>query len=144
MKVAVLALMAVLAFAVPATAGADDAQGPACADVIGGGGNFVNGNLAFSAFLLEPACSFGPEGLVTYTLEVYDNVDGSGPLVELTNYQLASGGSTLVYSASGLEDDGTVCVVLTTRIARHVVDSAHPNDRACLLVTSSSPGFGFH
>lgn len=134
-KFIALALLVGAVLALPATvSGAGDARGPACADVTGGSGSTGG----FVADLAQAPCSFGPEGLVLYTFEVYSDASMTNLLSSSSSFTLLT--ANQIGFAVGSDADGIVCVALTTSIAKHVIDRA-PDSGCVNVTTSSSPGF---
>ena len=138
-----LALLVGAVLALPATmsgAGTGDNRGPACADIVGGGAIYSGGTLTLDAELAGAPCTFG-SGRVTYTLEVYDDANSVTPLATTSSYEPTADPATIEYVVTA-DDDGTVCVALTSTIAKHVIDRAPDAEVGCINVSSSPPGFG--
>ena len=135
-KFIALALLvgAVLVLPTMATGAADDANGPPCVDVNGGSALYTAGTLSLTADLGAGPCKY-----VTYTLYVYDtNAAGEEPLATSSTFALL--GDTTIGFAAVADDDGVVCVAMTTSIGKHVFDRAP--DAGCINVSSTPPGFG--
>jgi hypothetical protein len=136
-KFIALALLVGAVLVLPTISAAGDAQGPACADVTGGSGSTGG----FIADLAAAPCSFGPAGLVTYTFEVYTDATMATQLSTTTSFVLIPSDTPGIGFAVGSDSDGEVCVVLTTSIAKHVIDRA-PDTGCTKVLTTISPGFG--
>jgi hypothetical protein len=125
---------AVLVLPTMATGAPGDAKGPSCVDITGGSALYTTGTLSLTADLGAGPCSF-----VTYTLSVYDtNTAGEAPLATSTEPVPVS--DTTIGFAVAADDDGVVCVAMTTSIGKHVFDRAP--DEGCINVSSTPPGFG--
>jgi hypothetical protein len=134
-----LALLVGAVLALPATmsgAAGDVPRGLVCADVIGGNGNTLGAS--FIAILQAPPCSFGG-GQVSYTFEVFSDQSMGTRLSSTTTFAPIPDTNAIVFGLTG-DADNQVCVVLTTRIANHVIDRAP--DAGCLVVTTAGPGLG--
>lgn len=113
--------------------GKTDAQGPPCADIIGGSALYQSGTLNLAAELAKSPCS-----KVTYTLYVYDDNTSATPLVTQSQYVWLN--DTTIGLSATADDDGVVCVAMTTSIGKHVIDRAP--DSGCINVSDTPPGFG--
>jgi len=134
-KFIALAVLVGAVLVLPATLSAAGAQGPACTDVVGGDGTTGG----FIADLAAAPCTFGSEGLVTYTFYVYTDSTMTTLLSSTTSYTPI--GTNSLGFAVGSDSDGQVCVVLTTSIANHVADRA-PDTGCWTVTTNGSGGFG--
>ena len=133
-KVIALALLVGAVLVLPTISAAGDAQGPACADITGGNGS--TGGL-IASLAAEP-CSFGSDGLVSYTLYVYSDASMTTLLNSSTSFVSVPGTVPQIGFVVDSNGDPEVCVVLTTSIAKHVIDRAP--DTGCVTVTTSSSG----
>jgi hypothetical protein len=139
-----LAMLVGAVLALPATmsgAGTGDNRGPACADIVGGGAIYSGGTLTLDAELAGTPCAFG-SGRVTYTLDVYDDANSATPTVSSSNWVPTADPATIEYVLAVADDDGTVCVALSSNIAKHEIDLAPDADVGCINVSSTPPGFG--
>jgi hypothetical protein len=141
-----IVLLGVLSLAVamvaPSVAGADDVNGPPCADIVGQGSNgesrgsySADGTVSVVVALAAPACS-----KFEYAVTV---ITAGGPQA-LALVGTNASGDLLFFSGTvdpTLND--TVCLYATTSVGgdRHVFDRA-PNGNDCVLMPKSgSPGF---
>lgn len=105
-----------------APAAAEVTRGPACADIVDGGGFWDGNTLTVQFILAKPACR-----QVTYTL--YATTDSSGGTVYSTSsYTVDSSGALIFTLAVPDPDPANPCDVVdfygTTALHRHLVDRA--------------------
>jgi hypothetical protein len=116
-----LALVAAVAAIAPAGA-ARDTKGPACANIVDGGGFWDGTTLTFQFTLAKPAC-----GSVTYTL--YATTDPNGGTVYSTSSYTVDSNGRLIFSLAVPDPNPTtacdlVYVYGTTSLHNHLADRA--------------------
>lgn len=128
-----------LAFAAAPAAAAGDTKGPACADIVDGGGLWDGSTITFQIKLAKPACRS-----VTYTLyaTTTDPDVSTGTVVSTSDYTLDADGNLIFSLPIADPDPATPCslvyVYATTAIRGHVADVAPdagylqlPDDPGC-------------
>lgn len=136
-KFAGLALVVVAtAVGLPSLAGAapDDVQGPACADVIDGGGAYAGSDLSFVILVAAPSCKN-----VTYTVIALDSA-GDTTVVGTASKTGDGHPDQVVLRAPITDDDNNICVYVVTTAGHgpHVFDRAP--DEGCLNLDKDAGG----
>lgn len=135
------AALALSVFAAGASAfGTGDTKGPACRDITGG--NFAYGtdnSFGGSISVDAPACKN-----VTYTVVVQSQVGGATNTTSIVGSPVADFTTILFNLTTIADDDGILCVYVTSSVGAHVVDRGPDTD--CLPVvrdTGSGGGQSF-
>jgi hypothetical protein len=116
-----IALVASVLSFTPAGA-AGDTKGPACANIVDGGGFWDGNTLTFEFTLAKPACR-----TVTYTLYATTDPDG-GTVYSTSTYTVDDQGRLIFTLAVPDPDPTTECDLVyvygTTSLHRHIADRA--------------------
>jgi hypothetical protein len=133
----VAAALALSVFASGAAAiGTGDSKGPACLDIAGGNFGYDIDSVFSGSFSIDaPACKYA-----TYTAVVQSQV-GSTTTTTSIDGTAAGDGTTILFNRTIADDDGTICVYVTSSIGGHVFDSGP--DAGCIeIVRDTGSGGG--
>jgi hypothetical protein len=110
----------------------DDAKGPACANIVGGGFTFSESTATGSVTTEVAACS-----RLAYTVYV---VSSTGGVTTVTSAPGTPIGDVVTFTVSGVsDDDGTVCIYVTSGPVQRVVFDRAP-DADCEPANADPPG----
>jgi hypothetical protein len=116
--------------------GTGDSNGPACRDITGGGFSYDTANVfAGSISVNAPACKN-----ITYTAVVQSQVSGTTTTTTLIGTPVADLTTILFNPTAIADDDGTVCVYVTSSTGGHIVDRGP--DVGCSDVVRGPPSSG--
>jgi len=132
------AALALSVFAAGAAAfGTGDTKGPACRDITGG--NFAYdaaSSFGGSISVAAPACRN-----VTYSVVVQSQVGGTTTTTTINGNPVADLTTVLFDPTTIADDDGTICVYVTSSTGGHVVDQGP--DTGCIdIVRDTGSGGG--
>jgi hypothetical protein len=112
--------------------------GPACADIVGVGGSFLEPTLTEKA-KITPKLELAADSCRAFTYTVYV-LDETGTTL-LTSQEVRGGGGTTVQFESIFLPAGVnaACVYVTSGVGRHVFDRA-PAEGCIVLQSTGDPG----
>jgi hypothetical protein len=129
-------------FVLAASAGAvgvGDAKGPACVDIAGGNFNYNGSIVTGSLTIAAPACK-----AATYTLVVQSAVGGTTSTTSVIGTPFSGNTTTIQFNQAIADDDGTICVYVTSALGGHVFDRG-PDPGAtpsCIEISVTGGGGG--
>jgi hypothetical protein len=121
--------------ALPVVASPDFEAMVPCADVVGGQGSLLSGNLNVVVLLAEPACEHG----ISYNLVAY--ADATMTQVVGSTSSHTALGNVVNLNTTVTDADGIVCIVVTTNRGQGPLVIDRAPDTGCTPVAASTPGF---